>query len=596
MPEPGFRLIIEDDQGERNVVPVTLGHVSIGRLQDNVVCLNERNVSRQHARIVRENGHIFAEDLDSYNGVFINGGRVQGRQRLARGDVIGIGDFRLELRGEELPLQADIGGDEVTPKPAREETTQPDFVMEETPAPKKHLPAAPKPRVPEPEERPEPTAIIRADQVQALETSRPQQIAGQQQASLICVSEHFPGRIFAITKTEMVMGRTEDNDICLPHRSVSRHHTKILCTGNEFKAVDLGSANGTFINGEEYAQLVLKPKDLVELGHVKLRFVPPGTPYEFTPEELVRQSTPTVSDSSDTTDTLKLSIRKRVGVGAVGAVLVMVAVGGWLAMRDPKGPDKEHTQVREVAAQKSQGDGETARLLEMARQSMRQRDWKQAQGLASALLSLSAHSEEAKEIDTRARYEQEVQRHFDAAVDAAGNGRWSEARREAAQVPEGSVYAGSAKPLAEQIESSLREAEAERKQEPARRAEPPLQAKAPQQKSPRPAFAPPAVESRPPPPPPAAPAPPPTHTDPKSFEREATLAALDNKIPKAIELFQSCVRADPKYARCYRGLGIAYNKQGDKERAVRSFRKYLEVAPDAPDRKQVEQLLGPLEK
>ena len=57
--------------------------------------LNERNVSRRHARLVRERDIVFAEDLDSYNGLFVNGGRVAGRRELHTGDVIRIGDFQL---------------------------------------------------------------------------------------------------------------------------------------------------------------------------------------------------------------------------------------------------------------------------------------------------------------------------------------------------------------------------------------------------------------------------------------------------------------------------------------------------------------------
>ena len=56
-----FKLIIEDEEGRRSVVPVDLGEISIGRHEENAIRLNERNVSRTHAKLRKENGSVFAE-------------------------------------------------------------------------------------------------------------------------------------------------------------------------------------------------------------------------------------------------------------------------------------------------------------------------------------------------------------------------------------------------------------------------------------------------------------------------------------------------------------------------------------------------------
>jgi len=61
--------------------------------------------------------------------------------------------------------------------------------------------------------------------------------------------------------------------------------SKIIAEGGTFRIVDLKSANGTLVNGEEYAQTALKGGDVIELGHVKLRFIPAGFNYVLTPEE-----------------------------------------------------------------------------------------------------------------------------------------------------------------------------------------------------------------------------------------------------------------------------------------------------------------------
>src|SRR5262245_59019951 len=65
---------------------------------------------------------------------------------------------------------------------------------------------------------------------------------------LICVAGADLGRAFNITKTPFVIGRGQV-DIALRGLDVSRQHAKLTCIGTEFMIEDLGSQNGTFING-----------------------------------------------------------------------------------------------------------------------------------------------------------------------------------------------------------------------------------------------------------------------------------------------------------------------------------------------------------
>ena len=96
-----------------------------------------------------------------------------------------------------------------------------------------------------------------------------------------------------MTKTEMIIGRDDDCDIPINHRSISRQHAKLQAdSGNngnngKFRIIDLQSANGTMVNGETYAQVELKKGDVIELGHVRLRLVWPGEPMP-----LIDRSTP----------------------------------------------------------------------------------------------------------------------------------------------------------------------------------------------------------------------------------------------------------------------------------------------------------------
>src|SRR5262249_29825174 len=74
---PMWKLVIEDDEGKRTVVPLSRDDYTIGRQEGNTIRLTERNVSRTHGRVRRNRsgngaGDVFVlEDLRSYNGVFV---------------------------------------------------------------------------------------------------------------------------------------------------------------------------------------------------------------------------------------------------------------------------------------------------------------------------------------------------------------------------------------------------------------------------------------------------------------------------------------------------------------------------------------------
>lgn len=113
-----MRLVIEDGAGTRSVVPFA-DQVTIGRAVDGGVTfrLPDRNVSRRHARFLRQNGAVFVEDLGSMVGTLVNGERVEGRRRLREGDVVQIGDYDLAVLPEEGAREGDPPPLPVTPRP-----------------------------------------------------------------------------------------------------------------------------------------------------------------------------------------------------------------------------------------------------------------------------------------------------------------------------------------------------------------------------------------------------------------------------------------------------------------------------------------------
>ena len=94
-----MKLIIEDDEGRRTVVPLLCDELAIGRAEDNLVRLTERDVSRRHAKLLRRGGRFYLEDLSTFRNVRVNGDPVRGPRPVGEGDLIEIGRYDLMLQG-----------------------------------------------------------------------------------------------------------------------------------------------------------------------------------------------------------------------------------------------------------------------------------------------------------------------------------------------------------------------------------------------------------------------------------------------------------------------------------------------------------------
>ncbi|HEY1906657.1 MAG TPA: FHA domain-containing protein, partial [Myxococcaceae bacterium] len=113
-----MKLVIEDDEGSRREVALDRDEITIGRREDNVVHLPDRNVSRRHARLLRKEGSVLLEDLRSANGTRVNGVKITEPVSLGNGDVVRIGDYGVALRPDEVPLEVPLPGTTAPEPPA----------------------------------------------------------------------------------------------------------------------------------------------------------------------------------------------------------------------------------------------------------------------------------------------------------------------------------------------------------------------------------------------------------------------------------------------------------------------------------------------
>ncbi|HRI70496.1 MAG TPA: FHA domain-containing protein [Polyangium sp.] len=215
-----WKLTIEDDEGKQTALPLAHDEYGLGRGDENSIRLTDRNVSRRHAKLGKNGEAWIIRDVQSYNGTYVNGVRVVGEQPVNAGDIIQLGDYRLELVDES-----------------------------------KIVPAT------------DPSAQAALTQVPV----------HQRPNRLVVVVGPNPGTEYPLDREHFTIGRAEEATISINHSSVSRLHSELIALGNgRFEIIDKGSANGIRINGVELKRGILEAGDALELGDVRLRFVGAG--------------------------------------------------------------------------------------------------------------------------------------------------------------------------------------------------------------------------------------------------------------------------------------------------------------------------------
>jgi pSer/pThr/pTyr-binding forkhead associated (FHA) protein len=89
---------------------------------------------------------------------------------------------------------------------------------------------------------------------------------------LILMNADGPEQEYELSKTSVTLGRAMTNDIILDDNRISRSHARLECSPRGCELVDLGSSNGTRLNGVRVEKTWLGPGDRIQVGSLELRY------------------------------------------------------------------------------------------------------------------------------------------------------------------------------------------------------------------------------------------------------------------------------------------------------------------------------------
>jgi tetratricopeptide (TPR) repeat protein len=237
---------------------------------------------------------------------------------------------------------------------------------------------------------------------------------------LVCIAGPASGQEFPLDGDEVVIGRASDNPVSVPDTSVSRKHALLRKTESGWAVSDLGSGNGTMLNGEAIAdETQLNDGDTIALGDSEFTFkkgggsgpvpkVAAGAPAtsgarrppvktarsmggaEAAPPGRARPKTSRMAESPE--EKAQAKKKRFVAFGAVAVVLLALLVG-WKAISSKK----EKARIAQMRAQKEHDD-EASAMLQEAKNFARQAKWVEAKKKLEELREFDADYE-SKSVD-----------------------------------------------------------------------------------------------------------------------------------------------------------------------------------------------------
>ncbi|MFD9977829.1 FHA domain-containing protein [Streptomyces sp. NPDC059017] len=267
-------LVIETDGGSTLMSPGRVYHVGRDPLSD--IVLDDARVSWHHAVLRTVADHWTVEDENSTNGTYTEGRRVH-EWGVGPGSVIRFGNPQDGPRAVLVGTEAEPGA----PPAARRRAG--------APRPDRPSPAAPASGTapPGPRERGAPSLAGREPEIPASGAPEPAAPAARREPEVRPARTPPPAAGADATSTfrqpttvrplptrTVRIGRAADNDIVIDDLIVSRRHAELRAhLDGRYEIVDLGSHNGTYLNGQPVTQAGISEGDTVGIGHSTFRLV-----------------------------------------------------------------------------------------------------------------------------------------------------------------------------------------------------------------------------------------------------------------------------------------------------------------------------------
>lgn len=256
-------LVIRSPDGSEQKVPLS-GEVTLGREGGGAeVTIADKGVSRQHCRLfVADDGKVWVEDLGSANGSFVDGQQIFEATPLRAGGELRIGESSVTIAAPRRATSTSR-----RPAAARPASEPPSRALAPRPGARSGAPARS-------------TRMVAAAEVSggrrpAARGSAAAASAEGGRPRLRGASGPYAGQTIDLVKGTTVVGRVPPSDLVLEDDSVSRRHAEIYKMGNTISVRDLGSANGTFVNGERISETTLMPGDALRFGVVEFTYSGP---------------------------------------------------------------------------------------------------------------------------------------------------------------------------------------------------------------------------------------------------------------------------------------------------------------------------------
>lgn len=108
--------------------------------------------------------------------------------------------------------------------------------------------------------------------------------------NLVLFKKDGTNKSFRLPSAVTVIGRRQESDLCIPLMVVSRRHCELNLEKGRLKLRDLGSRNGTYINGQRVDQAEVNPGDKIQIGPITFAVQIDNQPAELsTPDSVILQ-------------------------------------------------------------------------------------------------------------------------------------------------------------------------------------------------------------------------------------------------------------------------------------------------------------------